>query len=150
MTNLLEKSRYIVLIGIIALVVSSLSAFAWSAAKALDALGLIITSFGQDSHIAIALVGIVDGVLIASVLLVVATSLHEIFISPLNVPRGMVAHDLNELKSKLSSLIVLVMSLKFLEHLVEWSQATETLFYGLAVAVVSAALIALSYLGIRE
>jgi uncharacterized membrane protein YqhA len=150
MTRLLENSRYIVYIGILALLVSSVSAFAWSVAKAISTLGLIITSLGQDSHIAIALVGIVDGVLIASVLLVVATSLHEIFISPLSVPRGMVAHDLSELKSKLGAMIVLVMSLKFLEHLVEWSQATETLLYGLAIAVVSAALIALSYLGIRE
>jgi uncharacterized membrane protein YqhA len=150
MARLLESSRYIVGIGVVALLTSSLAAFGWSIAKAVSAITVIVQSFGQDKHIAIALVEVVDGVLIASVLLVVAASLYEIFIAELNVPRGMVAHNLYELKGKLSTMIVLVMALKFLEHLVEWSQPVDTLLYGLGIAVVSAALIALSYLGSKS
>ena len=150
MARLLQNSRYIVGIGVIALLASSLAAFGWSVAKAVGAITVIVQSYGQDKHIAIALVEIVEGGLIASVLLVVAVSLYEIFIAELNVPRGMVAHNLYELKGKLSTMVVLVMALKFLEHLVEWSSATDTLLYGLAIAVVSAALIALSYLGSKN
>jgi uncharacterized membrane protein YqhA len=147
MVRFLESSRYIVIIGVVALLGSSLAAFGWGAVKAVSTITVIIQSYGQDKHIAIALVEVVDGVLIASVLLVVAVSLYDIFIAELNVPRGMVAHNMYELKGKLSTMIVLVMALKFLEHLVEWSQPNDTLFYGLAIAVVSAALIALGYLG---
>ena len=150
MVRFLESSRYIVVIGVVALLASSLAAFGWSAVKAVSAITVIVASFGQDKHISIALVEIVESVLIASVLLVVAASLYEIFIAELNVPRGMVAHNLYELKGKLSTMIVLVMALKFLEHLVEWSQPNDTLLYGLAIAVVSAALIALSYLGSKS
>ena len=150
MANLLQNSRYIVGIGVFALLASSLAAFGWSVAKAASAINVIIQSFGRDRHIAIALVEVVDGVLMASVLLVVAVSLYEIFIAELNVPRGMVAHNLYELKGKLSTMIVLVMALKFLEHLVEWSNSTDTLLYALAIALVSAALIALSYLGSKS
>jgi uncharacterized membrane protein YqhA len=150
MARLVQNSRYMVGLGVIALLASSLAAFGWSVAKAVGVITVIVQSYGQDKHIAIALVEVVDGGLIASVLLVVAVSLYEIFIADLNVPRGMVAHNLYELKGKLSMMIVLVMALKFLEHLEEWSNATDTLLYGLAISAVSAALIALSYLGSKN
>jgi uncharacterized membrane protein YqhA len=56
----------------------------------------------------------------------------------------MVPHDLQELKDKLAGVIVLVMVVKFLEHLVEWDHPMDSLLFALAVGVVSAALIGLS------
>jgi hypothetical protein len=41
--------------------------------------------------------------------------------------------------------IILVMVVKFLEHLVEWKAAFDSFLFALAVAVVSAALIALGH-----
>jgi len=57
---------------------------------------------------------------------------------------------LYELKGKLSSIVVLVMALKFLEHLVEWKEASDTLLYAIAITTVSGTLIALSYLGNKD
>ena len=53
------------------------------------------------------------------------------------LPDWMLAHDLNELKDKLGGVIILVMVVKFLEHLVEWEDPQGSLFFAIAVAVVS-------------
>lgn len=150
MTRIFRASRWIVILGVIALLLSAVAAFAWSVSKTLDAVILIVTSVGRDSNISIALVSIVDSVLIGSVLFVSAASLYEIFIAKLDLPNGMLAHNLYELKSKLSAILVLIMALKFVEHLVEWKDAMSTLLYAIGIGVVSAALIALSYFGSKE
>ena len=111
---------------------------------------IILTSYGQDPHIAISLIEIVDGFLIAIVLFIFAVSMYELFIDKLALPDWMLAHDLYELKAKLSGVIILVMAVRFLEHLVEWKDPYGTLFFGIAVAVVSATLIALSYFSKKD
>lgn len=62
----------------------------------------------------------------------------------------MLAHDLYELKAKLSSMIVLVMAVKFLQKLIEVKDAEALLQTGLAVAAVSAVLIAFGYFGKKD
>jgi len=62
----------------------------------------------------------------------------------------MLAHDLYELKTKLSSMIVLVMAVKFLQKLIETKDANELLLSGLATAAVSAVLIAFGYFGKKD
>ena len=73
-----------------------------------------------------ALIAVVDVFLIATVLFVVAVSLYEMFIGDLKLPEWMVAHNLYELKSKLSGVIILVMAMKFLEKLVDWKAPQDT------------------------
>jgi uncharacterized membrane protein YqhA len=150
METLLNKTRYVAVIGVFALLVASIGAFGWAGLKTITALNSILASYGQDDYITTALIQVIDSVLIASVLLVSAASIYEIFIAKLSLPSGMTAHNLYELKSKLSNIVVLAMALKFLEHLVEWKDASNTLLFGISIAVVSVALIALNYLSRQE
>lgn len=150
MVQVLRRSRFVAVIGVVSLLLSSIVAFMWALVEAINTVALILVSHGQDSHIAIVLVQVIDSVLIASVLLVSAVSLYEIFVDRLDLPSGMVVHNLYELKGKLSSIVVLVMALKFLEHLVEWKEASDTLLYAIAITTVSGTLIALSYLGNKD
>jgi uncharacterized membrane protein YqhA len=62
----------------------------------------------------------------------------------------MLAHNLYELKAKLSSVVVLVMAIKFLEYLAEWKDAQNTLFYGISIAIVAGMLIAFGYFGKKD
>jgi len=99
---------------------------------------------------AVALVEVVDGFLVATILFIFAASMYELFIAEINLPDWMLAHNLHELKTKLSSVLILVMAVKFVEHLVEWKDPHSTLLFGIAIAVVSAILIAFSYLGGKD
>lgn len=148
--TLLRSSRYVAAVGVLSLLFASCAAFIWSLGKAISAIALIVASYDQDAYVAIALMQVVDSVLLAGVLFISAVSLYALFIGELDLPSGIVAHDLYELKGKLSSVMVLVMALKFLEHLMEWKAPGDTLLFALAIAVVSGALIALAYLGGKE
>ena len=147
MGRLLEKTKYLAFVGIISLLLASMAAFGWGAVKTFNTIMLIVTSYGKDSFIAVSLIELVDSFLIAIALLIFSVSMYELFVDKLNLPDWMLAHNLHELKAKLSSVIVLVMAVKFLEHLVEWKDPNDALFFALAVSVVAATLIAFSYFG---
>ena len=150
MANLIEKMRYLSLIGIISLLLASVAASGWGAMKTAKVVMTIVTTYGQGASIADDLIELVDAFLIAVALFIFAASLYELFIGKLNLPDWMLAHNLYELKSKLSGVIVLVMAVKFLEQVIVWQNAYETLLFGLAIGIVSAVLIALSYFNPKD
>jgi len=150
MKKLLENIKYISLIGILALLAASIAAFGWGAAKTVKVIAIMVTSYGQNPLVAVSLMQVVDAFLIATILFVFAASMYELFIGDLTLPAWMLAHDLHELKAKLSSVIIVIMAVVFLEHVVEWKDAKAALLFGLAIALVSAALIALSHFGGKD
>lgn len=150
MKRILEQSKYLTLVGSVALLAAAVAAFGWGAVKTYNVISLVITSAGQASAITVELIELMDAFLIATALVIFAASLHELFLGNLNLPDWMLAHNLHELKAKLSSIVVLVMAVKFLERLAQWQDPQGTLFYALAITVVSAALIALSQFGGKD
>jgi len=150
MKFLLERSRYLALIGIISLLVASFAAFAWGTIKTVTTTLLVAQTLGKDTAITIELIELIDIFLIATTILIFAASLYELFIGKLDLPEWMLAHDLYELKTKLSSMIVLVMAVKYLQKLIEVKDGQELLQRGIAVAVVSVALIAFGYFGKKD
>jgi len=150
MRTFLEKTKYISLIGVFFLLIASLEAFAWGTLKAVESLVEIVQTGGKGAQIAVTLIEVVDAFLVAIALYIFAVSVYEMFIADLSLPDWMVAHNLAELKAKLSSVIVLVMAVKFLEKLVEWKDPAATLQFGLSIAVISVVLIALSYFGKKD
>jgi uncharacterized membrane protein YqhA len=150
MTKLLEKSRYLAIIGVLGLLTAALAAFAWGTFQTIQTVALIIQSLGIDKGITVALLQIVDSFLIATTLLIFSVSLYELFIGDVNVPEWMLAHNLTALKTKLSSMIVMVMAVKFVEKLVEVKDYDDLLKFGAAVTLVSAVLIAFGYFGHNE
>ncbi len=150
MKTILEKSRYLALVGVISLLVAAVAAFAWGTLKTVHAVMLVVESLGKDAAITIGFIEIIDSFLIATAILIFTVSLYELFIGEINVPEWMLAHNLYELKTKLSSMVVLVMGVKFLQKLVDVKNTTELMQTGIAIAVVSAVLIAFGYFGKKD
>jgi len=150
MKAVLERSKYLALVGVAALLFAAAAAFAWGTLKTVDVISLIWTSMGRDKAITVELIEIVDSFLIATALLIFAASLYELFIAKLNLPEWMLAHNLYELKTKLSSMIVLVMAVKFLEKLLDVKDPAGLMQIGIAVALISGVLIAFGYFGKKD
>lgn len=150
MKYILERSRYLTLIGVFSLLVASIAAFAWGTIKTVSTTLLVIQTLGADSSIIIELIEIIDIFLISTTILIFAASLYELFIDKLDLPEWMLAHNLYELKGKLSSMIVLVMAVKFLQKFVDAKDPAELLQRGIAVGIVSAVLIAFGYFGKKD
>jgi uncharacterized membrane protein YqhA len=150
MKFILEKSKYLALVAVIALLLATVAAFAWGTLKTVDTVFLVIDSTGRDKAITVEFIEIVDSFLIATALLIFAVSLYELFIDKLDLPEWMLAHNLYELKTKLSSMIVLVMGVKFLEKLLDVKDAASLLQIGTATALMAAVLIAFGYFGKKD
>jgi uncharacterized membrane protein YqhA len=150
MARILEKSRYLILLAVGASLVASAVAFLWGAWKTIQVILEIVTSAGKGAAATVALIELMDKFLIAAGLYIFAVGMYELFIGELEMPAWLKVHNLHEVKSRLSSIIILVMAIVFLEHLVLWQDPQAMLYYGIAVAIVTAALIAFSYFGERE
>lgn len=150
MSRLLENSRYIALVGVLALMVAAVVAFVLGGIEAIRVVLTLFESGADVTEMTLMLIETVDIFLIATGLLFFSLGLYELFIDDLNLPEWMVIHDLYSLKAKLSSIIILVMAIKFLEKLFHTSDYQGLLYMGLGVAAVTAALIAFSYFGTKH
>jgi len=147
MKTFLEKTRYLALIAIVSLLLASVAAFVWGTIKTIKAIEEIIRSAGLDPLIDLYLIQLMDAFLVAIILYILAINIYELFIGRLDLPEWILARNLHELKTKISSVIILVSGIVFLENLLnDMKNALELLYIAIAVAVVSAALIAFSRL----
>jgi uncharacterized membrane protein YqhA len=150
MARLVERSRYLVLLAVVASLAASAVAFLWGVWKTILVIAKMITSQGNDPLTAVSLIALMDKFLIAVGLYIFAVGMYELFIGELTVPAWLTVHSLHEVKSRLSSIIILLMAIVFLEHMVEWKDPQGTLYFAIAVALVTVALIAFSYFGERD
>jgi uncharacterized membrane protein YqhA len=150
MRKLLSSTRFLAFVSVLSLLVAALAAYAWGIMKTVDAVSLVITSAAKAPGITISLIEVVDAFLIATAILIFSLGLFELFIADLSLPDWIQIHNLHDLKAKLGGVLVLVMAVKFLEKLAEWKNAQETLFFALAISLVSAALIAFSHFGGKD
>lgn len=148
--DLLEKSRYLVVIAVLASLVAALAAFGWGAFKTWHAVAFLYESGGKDPLASIKFIELMDAFLIATALLIFAIGLYELFVADLALPEWLAIHSLHDLKAKIASVVILVLAVNFLSHLVEWQDARETLEFGLAVSVVAAVLIAFGHFGAKD
>ena len=150
MKRLIEKSKNLFLIAVASSLLASAAGFVWGLIKTLIVIMEFILSYGKDPFGAIALIEVMDIFLLATVLFIFAMGMYELFIESIELPEWLIINNLHDLKVKLSSVIILIMGITFLKHLVEWTDPQGTLFFGIAVAVVSASLIAFGYYGGKD
>ena len=150
MKRLIEKSKNLFLIAVASSLLASAAGFVWGLIKTLIVIKEFILSYGKDPFGAIALIEVMDIFLLATVLFIFAMGMYELFIESIELPEWLEINNLHDLKVKLSSVIILIMGITFLKHLVEWTDPEGTLFFGIAVAVVSASLIAFGYYGGKD
>jgi uncharacterized membrane protein YqhA len=149
MKKLLSLTRYVTLIGVFSLLAAALAAFGWGVVQTVHAVGFIV-AHPFDEDVIVVLVKVVDSFLVALALLIFGLGLYELTVGDLNLPEWMLIHNLHDLKAKLSGVLILVMAVKFLEKLEAWQNGGETLLFALAIAAVSAALIAFNALGGKD
>src|SRR5512139_2027206 len=102
---LLERSRYLIVIAVLACLAAALAAFGWGAFKAWHAVSSLVESGGKDPLGAIKFIELMDTFLIATALLIFAVGLYELFVEDVALPGWLTIHSLHDLKAKLASVI---------------------------------------------
>ena len=151
MKTIIEKSRYLSLLAVITLLLTFTLALFWGIVQAFNAWREIILSIGQSPDIILSILKLIDTFLVIMVLYILAASIYKLFVNDVELPSKLVANSLPELKSKLSSVIVLVLAVHFVEVIFEDGiSGLEKLWEALGISLVALALIAFSYFGVPQ
>ena len=150
MRRVLGASRYVALLAVVSLLAAAIAAFVTGVVNTFDVLVHLVREAGRPSLFSVELVAVMDRFLLASALLLFAIGTYELFIGELDVPAWLKIRTLHDLKTRLGSVVILVMAVTFLEHLIGWTRPLDLLYFAGAIGLVSAALIAFARFGEKE
>jgi uncharacterized membrane protein YqhA len=137
--------RVSILIPVISLFLAGFALIIYGAAQTYTTIGHAVTvghvSGKEAKMLILSFIEIIDLFLLATVLYITALGLYELFIdSHIKVPAWLVIRDIDDLKAKLASVVVVILGVVFLGRAVQWESGTEILPFGLSVALVIVAL----------
>ncbi len=142
MSRLLSLGRYLIMLAVLGSFLGSAVVFIWSFYRMIESVYSMVEDPAESGEaLGAHMIAVVDSMLLAVVLYIFAVALYELFIGEVEVPPWLLIQNLDDLKVKLSSVVILMMAVSFVEHLVAWENAGETLMFAAAVALVTAALV---------
>ena len=144
MQRLLSVSRYIIIVPALGSLVAATVLMVYGAILIGQVLGEAFTvgvSSKGAKALALAFIEVVDLFLLGTVLYITALGLYELFIDEnLKLPDWLSIRDLDDLKNKLTGVVIVVMGVLFLGQVVTWDGERNLLPFGGAVALVIGAL----------
>lgn len=155
----LWNSRFVVVVAVIASMAAAIAVFFMTTVDVWYAIAHIAhyadPSLGPEARKAMHddtvthIVEVVDGYLLATVMVIFALGLYELFVSDIDEARGsrtsskiLVIENLDDLKSRLAKVILMILIVKLFEHAVKMhmENVLDLLYLGGAIALVGLAL----------
>jgi uncharacterized membrane protein YqhA len=138
-SQIIGHSRYIVLLAVVAVLLVALSLFIFGAIQAITGIwhawkDLLAGDLGA-TRLTVEFLEIVSLMLKAVVFYIIGVGLYSLFVAPLNITVSLGVQTLNDLESKVVSVIVVILGVTFLEHFISWENPLATLQFGGAMAL---------------
>jgi uncharacterized membrane protein YqhA len=141
--RILGTSRFLILIAVIGSFISSAILIIYGGLTVVtilvDAFRHIPATPENAKLLTVNLIEMIDVFLLGTVLYIVAAGLYTLFIGPLELPSWLRIHSLDELKSQLVMVIIVLLAVTFLGKVVIRVDI-NTLYMGIAIALVIVAL----------
>jgi uncharacterized membrane protein YqhA len=146
----LSLSRIVVVVPVIVLLLAAISSFAYGTDVFVRSVTRVIDDPELSSHNLGLLLLLTDLFLVGATLMIAAFGFYDLFItrvdaagSSLRLPAWLRMNDLNDLKARVISMVILVAAVTFVDVVVDSEGGgLNTLYLGAAVALVIAALTA--------
>lgn len=139
------RSRYIVLVAVVAVLLVAVSLFLLGALQAFigiyHAWSEVLHGEFDTANLTVEFLELVSVMLKAVVFYIIGVGLYSLFIAPLNLTVSLGVETLNDLESKVISVVVVILGVTFLEHFIQWQEPVATLQFGGALALVVGALV---------
>jgi uncharacterized membrane protein YqhA len=143
---LLGTAKATMVVGIVSLIIAAAILLLFGAVETFRHIVKLVAPAGAEltnREMFLASIKLVDLVLLATVLQVVAIGLYALFIdSDIPVPHWLRTGDVDKLKQKLAGIVAVMLSVLFLEQVINAAVGPELLTSGIAIAAV---ILALSY-----
>jgi uncharacterized membrane protein YqhA len=145
----LSLSRIVVVVPVIVLLLAAISSFAYGTDVFFRSVAHVVEDPQLTSNTLGYLLLLTDLFLVGATLMIAAFGFYDLFItridtgsSSLRLPGWLRMNDLNDLKARVISMIILVAGVTFVDVAVDSEGGLDTLYLGAAVALVIAALTA--------
>lgn len=143
--RILLTGRYLILIAVMGCFVAATTLLIYGGIEMLfvvaDTVAYGATGSKEGKKLALRFIELVDLFLLGTVFYIIAVGLYELFIDQnIPVPAWLHIYDLNDLKNKLISVLIVVMGVLFLGQVVTWDGERDLLPFGAAIALIIVAL----------
>jgi len=157
--KILWSSRYIVVIAVVVSLLTSLSMFYIATVDAFIMMSHLLEYLDLELEVAersalrsvtiTHVVEVIDGYLLATVLLIFSLGLYELFISKIEIAEDkkvagnvLVINSLDDLKNRLAKVILMILIVKFFEHAIKitYEDPLSVLYLSIGIAFVGLAL----------
>lgn len=143
LTRALGKARYLILIAVIGSFLASTTLLVYGLVEVVQLIAGLLggTAPIKAKVLVVACIETIDLFLLGTVLLLIALGLYELFIDDgLDLPEWLEIRHLDDLKNKLTSVVIVVLAVLFLGQTASWDGERDLLPYGAAIALVIGAL----------
>ena len=146
MRRLIEISRYAVVLPSVSSLIGGIVLMILGSIGILKAtIDTVLTRVPLKDTI-VAILTSIDAILLGTVLLVIGYGLYELFVDTnLEIPEWLEINTLDDLKAKLTGVIVAIIAVVFVGLLVETKSPNDVLYYGVGAGAVVLSLAAFSF-----
>jgi uncharacterized membrane protein YqhA len=154
LARLIGRSRLIVFVAVVAVLLCAVSLFLLGAVLAADTVWSAWRDVFQgridSSTLTVRFLEIVSVMLKAVFFYLIGVGFYSLFIAPLNLTVALGMETLNDLETKIISVIIVIMAVRFLERFMSGGAGPDLLYEAGALALVTAALVFFKIFAHRE
>ncbi|MFN5058895.1 MAG: YqhA family protein [Chloroflexota bacterium] len=144
LSRVLSSSRYLIMIAVIGALIGMVTLLVfgmWEIYAVVDKVINTETPEKIGKTVALYIIEAIDIFLLATVCYITALGLFELFISDdVQIPEWLAINTLDDLKNKLTSVVIVVMGVIFLGQVVGWDGKRDLIPLGAPIALIIAAL----------
>ncbi len=153
--RLLGSTRLFIAIAVVGLLVAAVVTLVYGFLLVFRTIWHTFTEYGIDTDgakvLSVEFVELTDLFLVGTVLYIVALGLYELFVDPgIPVPDWLHVDNLDDLKSKLVGVIIVLLGVNFLVAVVDWDGSQDIVYFGGAIGFVIITLSLSSYLTSKQ
>lgn len=135
--RVLGPVRYIAIIAVVGLLVTSVATFGWSVARTVQFVSDLFDGKWRSDDQVVSLLKTIDTYLLALVQLIIVIGLYELFIGELDVPEWLKIDSLDDLKKSIIDILVVFVAVKGIEGLLKQKDPLDALtFVGAATSLI--------------
>ena len=139
--RILTNSRYLIIIAVLGSFLTSIVVLVYAGVKACTFAWDVLFHgvFGALGYkqLAIESIELIDLLFLGTVLYIIALSLYELFINDnFPIPSWLIINDIDDLKSKLIGIVVVLLAVTFLGNVVNWDGSISIVALGAAIGLV--------------
>jgi uncharacterized membrane protein YqhA len=129
LSKVLGPARYIAIIAVIGLLVTSVATFGWSIARTVLFVDDLFQGKWRSDEQVVSLLKTIDTYLLALVQFIIVIGLYELFIGELDVPQWLKIDSLDDLKKSIIDILVIFVAVKGIEGLLKQKDPLDALVF---------------------